>query len=80
MFGLVDCVECTVKGRERMDFLAWLQELARDANPMTPGFQPKPVYLVVCVLLPVTIGTLVGFGLRFIERVLGIETPRGGGH
>jgi hypothetical protein len=63
-----------------MTFLAWLQELARDADPASSGFQPKPLYLVVCVLLPVTIGMVVGFGLRFIERVLGIETPRGGGH
>jgi len=63
-----------------MSFLAWLQELARDADPVTPGFQAKLLYLGVCVLLPVTIGMLVGFGLRFVERVLGIEAPRGGGH
>ena len=63
-----------------MDFLAWLQELARDADPVAPGFQPKLLYLVVCVLLPATIGMMVGFGYRFVERVLGIETPRGGGH
>jgi len=63
-----------------VDFLAWLQELARDADPASPGFQPGLLYLAVCVLLPVTIGMMVGFGLRFVERVLGIEAPRGGGH
>jgi len=63
-----------------MNFLAGLQELARDADPVTLGFQPKLAYLVVCVLMPVTIGMVVGFGLRFVERILGIETPRGGGH
>ena len=63
-----------------MDLLAWLQDLGRDANPLVEGFQAKPLYLLISVLMPVTIGMAVGFGLRTIERVLGIESPRGGGH
>ncbi len=63
-----------------MDFLAWLQELGRDADPLGGGFQPQPLYLLVCVLMPVTIGLAVGFGLRTIERILGIQRAQGGGH
>ena len=63
-----------------MGFLAWLQELGRDAYPMVEGFQAKPVYLLLSVLMPVTIGLTVGFGLRMVERFLGLGAPRGGGH
>ena len=63
-----------------MDLLAWLQDLGRNANPSGPGFQPKPLYLLLSVLMPVSIGLLVGFGVRAVERFLGIQSPRGGGH
>ncbi len=63
-----------------MNFLAWLQDLGRDADVVRQGFQAKPLYVAVCVLLPVTIGLLVGYGLRLIERVFGVELGRGGGH
>jgi hypothetical protein len=63
-----------------MDFLAWLQDLGRTANPLAKGFQAKPLYLLLSVLMPVTIGLVVGFGLRAVERILGINPPRGGGH
>lgn len=61
-----------------MDFIRWLQALGADADPMAPGFQPSMSYLAVSVLLPVAIGLVVGFGLRLIERVLGVELGRGG--
>lgn len=63
-----------------MGFLAWLQALGRDANPAQPGFQAQPMYVVMCVVMPVTIGLVVGFALRLIERVFGVELGRGGGH
>ncbi len=63
-----------------MDLLGWLQELGRDADPLTEGFQAQPLYLVVCVLMPLAIGLTVGFGLRTVERILGIQRPGGGGH
>ncbi len=61
-----------------MDFLNWLQELGRDANPGADGFQASMLYVLVSVALPVAIGTFVGFGLRVIERVFGVELGRGG--
>jgi hypothetical protein len=63
-----------------MDVLGWLQSLGRTADPLRPGFHPQPLYLVLCVLMPVSIGLLVGFGVRLVERLLGIERPQGGGH
>ncbi len=63
-----------------MDLLGWLQGLGRSADPLRPGFTPQPLYLVLCVLMPVTIGLVVGFGVRAVERLLGIERPREGGH
>ncbi|MGE5235570.1 MAG: hypothetical protein ACM3O7_04365 [Acidobacteriota bacterium] len=63
-----------------MDILSWLQALGRDADPARAGFQAQPMYLLVSVLLPVSIGLIVGFGLRLIERVFGVELGRGGGH
>jgi hypothetical protein len=63
-----------------MDLLGWLQDLGRTVDPTRPGFHPQPLYLVMCVLMPVGIGLAVGFGVRLVERLLGIERPRGGGH
>jgi hypothetical protein len=63
-----------------MDFSSWLQELGRDANAGLGGFQPQPLYIFVSVVLPVGIGLLVGFGLRFVEQVLGIELGKGARH
>jgi hypothetical protein len=61
-----------------MDFIQWLQELGRDANPGKAGFQPQLLYLAVCVGMPVAVGMLVGFGLRLIERIFGVELGKGG--
>ncbi len=63
-----------------MNLLAWLQNLGRTADPTSKGFQARPLYLLVSVLMPVAIGLVVGFGLRAIERILGIERGQGGGH
>jgi hypothetical protein len=57
--------------------IGWLQSLGADADPVAPGFQAQHLYLVVSVALPVTIGLVVGFCLRLIERVLGVELGRG---
>jgi len=61
-----------------MDVLGWLQQLGKDADPTAEGFQAKPLYLLVSVLLPVTIGLVVGYGLKAIERVFGITLAKGG--
>ncbi len=61
-----------------MHFIDWLQRLGMDADPVKPGFQPQTLYLVACVAMPVLIGLLVGFGLRTIERIFGIELGKGG--
>jgi hypothetical protein len=63
-----------------MEFLNWLQALGKDADPSAPGFQAAPMYVFVCVALPVVFGLLVGFGLRLIERIFGVELGKGGGH
>ena len=63
-----------------MEFLNWLQDLGMDANPSLEGFQASPVYVLVCVALPVVFGLTVGFGLRLIERIFGVEIGKGGGH
>jgi hypothetical protein len=63
-----------------MEFLNWLQALGTDANTAASGFQARPMYVLMCVLLPVVFGLVVGFGLRLIERIFGVELGRGGGH
>jgi hypothetical protein len=63
-----------------MEFLNWLQALGQDADPSAPGFQAGHMYVFVCVALPVVFGLSVGFGLRLIERIFGVELGRGGGH
>ncbi len=62
-----------------MEFLNWLQNLGKDASP-APGFQARPEYVLVSVLLPVLVGLFVGFTLRLIERLLGVELGKGGAH
>ncbi len=63
-----------------MNFLNWLQDLGRDADLASPGFQAKPVYVLMCVMLPVVMGLAAGYGIRAIERLFGIELGRRGGH
>jgi hypothetical protein len=63
-----------------MEFLNWLQDLGMDANPSVGGFQAGPMYVLVCVALPVVFGLVVGFGLRLVERIFGLEIGKGGGH
>lgn len=63
-----------------MNFLSWLQNLGRDADPSTPGFQASPLYVIMCVVLPVVMGLAAGYGVRMIERILGIELGKRGGH
>jgi hypothetical protein len=61
-----------------MTFIQWLQHLGTDADPSTPGFQARTLYVVICLAMPITIGVLVGTGLRAIERCFGVELGRGG--
>jgi hypothetical protein len=63
-----------------VDILSWLQGLGRDADPALAGFQAQPLYLLVAVALPISIGLVVGFGLRLVERLFGVELGRGAGH
>ena len=63
-----------------MEFLNWLQDLGKDANESVAGFQARPMYIFVCVMLPVIFGLCVGLGLRLIEEIFGVELGRGGGH
>lgn len=61
-----------------MDLIRWLQALGADTDPGAPGFQPSVAYLLASLVLPVAIGLVVGFGLRLIERLFGVELGRGG--
>ena len=62
-----------------MDLLGWLQSLGKDASP-APGFQARPLYVLVSVALPVTVGLGMGFLLRLIERIFGVELGKGRTH
>jgi hypothetical protein len=62
-----------------MDILGWLQSLGNDASP-APGFQAQPLYLLVSIALPVSVGLFVGFALRLLERILGVRLGEGGAH
>jgi hypothetical protein len=63
-----------------MDFLNWLQGLGSDADLNAKGFQASTAYVLMSIFMPVTFGLVVGFGLRLIERIFGIELGRRGGH
>jgi hypothetical protein len=63
-----------------MEFLNWLQALGKDANEAANGFQARPMYILTCVALPVVFGLVVGFGLRLIEGIFGVQLGKGGGH
>jgi hypothetical protein len=56
----------------------WLQALGADADAAAKGFQAQPMYILVCLAMPVCIGLFVGYGLRFIERTFGVELGKGG--
>lgn len=63
-----------------MDFLIWLQDLGRSGDAAAAGFQAKPMYVFMSVMMPVVMGLVAGYGLRLIERIFGVEIGRRGGH
>jgi hypothetical protein len=63
-----------------VEFLNWLQNLGHDANVTESGFQARPMYVLMSVILPVAMGLISGYGLRLIERFFGVELGKGGRH
>jgi hypothetical protein len=63
-----------------MQFLVWLEALAKDADPGQPGFQAQVAYLIACFLGPMLFGTLVALLLTGLERLFGIRLSSRGGH
>ena len=61
-----------------MNWITWLHELGRDADPGSKGFQAGGMYVVISVALPVAIGLFVGFGFRLVEAAFGIRLGKGG--
>ena len=55
----------------------WLASLSADAAPGQPGFQAQWLYPVVAVLAPALFGLLVAAGLRWLERLLGMDLSAG---
>ena len=49
-----------------MEILRWLQDLGKDADPTAKGFQAKPMYVFMSVMLPVLMGLLAGYGMRLL--------------
>lgn len=53
-----------------MDFLNFISDISLDAQPDLPGFQARPLYVLLSVVAPLIFGMLVGQILRLIETVL----------
>ena len=62
-----------------MDVVSWLQELGRSADG-TEGFHAQPMYVLCSVALPIIWGLTVGFLMRLVEAIVGVELGRGGAH
>ncbi|NSW55004.1 MAG: hypothetical protein HPY44_03240 [Armatimonadetes bacterium] len=53
-----------------MDFLKFVADISLDAQPDLPGFQARPLYVVLSVVAPLIFGMLVSQVLRVVETVL----------
>lgn len=53
-----------------MSFLNILVDVAKDANPDKPGFQPLPVYVALCLIIPIIIGILTSVASNIIVKLL----------
>jgi hypothetical protein len=61
-----------------MDIIRFLNDVNESAAPAGSAFKAKPLYVLLSVFMPAAIGLFVGFSLRLIERVFGVELGRGG--
>ena len=47
-----------------------ISSLVRDANPVKEGFQPTPLYVCVCLAVPLIMGVLAGLFSSAVMRIL----------
>jgi len=53
-----------------VDFLSFISDISLDAQPDLPGFQARPLYVLLSVVAPLIFGILVGQVLRLLETLL----------
>jgi hypothetical protein len=59
-----------------------IMRIARDADPVKAGFQATPLYLLLCLALPVLMGIIAGLissGVMRVCRRTGYLDKGGGG-
>ena len=45
-----------------------LMNIVRDANPEKPGFQPLPLYVALCLIIPIIIGILASVASNIVVK------------
>jgi hypothetical protein len=65
------------KNEKAMSLFEYLLTVATDADPMERGFQAKPMYIFLNMVVPVILGILLGGLLKMIEKMLRIRKTRG---
>jgi len=60
-----------------MKFIEYLIGIASDALPTQKGFQAQPMYIFLNIAIPVFIGVLMGWIIKFVEKVLVMKKRRG---
>ena len=53
-----------------MILISIVSKLLQDADALKEGFQPSTAYIVVCLVVPLVAGVLVGFGTGYLRKFL----------
>lgn len=53
-----------------MNFRDIILNIIRDANPEKAGFQPFPLYVALCLIIPIIIGILASVASNIVVKFL----------
>lgn len=47
-----------------------VSKVLQDTDALKDGFQPSAAYIVICLIVPLVTGVLVGFGTGYLRKLL----------
>ena len=53
-----------------MILMSIVSKLLQDADSLKEGFQPSSAYIIICLIVPLAAGVLVGFGTGYLRKFL----------
>lgn len=53
-----------------MILMSVVSKVLQDTDALKDGFQPSTAYIVICLIVPLAAGVVVGFGTGYLRKLL----------